>query len=69
MAKCRLCSNSVENQVVTIHAVPEVVREMVDCINRGDVRSLDGKKLTVQLTDAGHDGHVSLSFTQHEGGE
>ncbi len=69
MATCNLCLDSVGAGVVTIHATPEVVREMVDSINRGDVRSMDGKRMTVAVVDAGADGHVSLTFTQHEDGE
>lgn len=65
---CLACENPPFYGEVVIHAVPEVLRTIIDAINAGDVRTHDGLRLTVSLRSAEQelgDGHVMLEFQSH----
>lgn len=64
--ECYACRNSVAMALVTVHVVPEILRELVDAINRGGMTNPEGKRVSVAVVDAGADNHVLLKFTQHE---
>ena len=66
MSQCQVCKDPPLYGEVVIHAMPEVLRPLIDMINKGDVRNERGERITVSLRSAVEelgDGHVMLDFT------
>lgn len=61
------CGASWERGVVIMHAVPEVLFELVDAINRGDIRNQHGARITVEVVSHAEyaENHADLQFTSH----
>jgi len=51
--------------LIVMHAIPDVMHNLIEAINRGDVRSVNGHRITVELVfDPPPNKHAMLQFTE-----
>jgi hypothetical protein len=67
MSYCTFCAAPAAHGVAIIHVTHEMLRELVDSINRSGLFRDDGARLTVEVVNHARyaPNHVDLAFTVH----
>jgi len=66
VSECMACDVPDAFDLIVMHAIPEAMRNLIEAINRGDVRSVNGARITVELVfDPPPSKHAMLQFTEH----